>query len=119
MNQYEVQTLIAGKLPQLKNDLTLSGPRANIYQSIQVLADYTKRMAIEHEFKMVESCMSLVQKIYEKGNTLVKNAVENVFIFSFSSIMTICNIVEWRIVQSFMPACLYTLYVQQVLKSHD
>ena len=119
MNQYEVQGFIAGKLPQLKNDLTQSGPQATIYQSMQVLTDYTKRMAIEHDFKMVERCMSLVQKIYEKGNTLVKNAVENVFIFSFSSIMTICNIVEWRIVQSYMPSCLYDLYVQQVLKSHD
>ena len=74
-------------------------------------------MALEHEFKMVEKCMLLVEKIYEKGNVPVKNAVENVFIFSFSSIMTICNIVEWRIVQSFMPSCLYSLYIKQVLQS--
>lgn len=117
MNQFDVPAFIAVKLPQVKQDLRTSGRETTIYQSIQVLTDYTKRMAIEHNFKMVEKCMALVEKIYEKGNTLVKNAVENVFIFSFSSIMTIFNIVEWRIVQSYMPAGLYTLYVQQVLRS--
>jgi hypothetical protein len=117
MNQFDVPAFIAVKLPQVKQDLRTSGKETTIYQSIQVLTDYTKRMAIEHNFKMVEKCMALVEKIYEKGNTLVKNAVENVFIFSFSSIMTIFNIVEWRIVQSYMPAGLYSLYIQQVLRS--
>lgn len=118
MTQYEIPGFIAGKLPEIKKDL--QGCRAgNVYQSIQVLTDYTKRMAIEHNFKKVEKCMALVERIYEKGNLLVKNAVENVFVFSFSSIMALCNIIEWRIVQSYMPARLYTLYMQQVLRSKD
>jgi hypothetical protein len=116
ITQDEVPRLIAGKLPQVKNDLVYAG---NIYQSIQVLCDYTKRMAIEHNFKMVEKCMSLVENIYEKGNTLVKNAVENVFVFSISSLMVLCNIIEWKIVQSYMPASLYSLYIKQVLQSKD
>ena len=74
-------------------------------------------MALEHDFKMVEKCMNLVEKLYEKGNTLVRNAVENIFIFSFSTMLSRCNVVEWRIVQSYMPADLYSLYVKQILKS--
>jgi len=116
LSQYQVPAFIAAKLPQVKNDLSSASPMT-IYQSVQVLTDYTKRMAIEHDFKMVEKCMSLVAALYLKGNSLVKNAVENVFIFSFSSIMSRCNIVEWRIVQSYMPSDLYALYVQQVLRS--
>ena len=123
MNQFEVPAFIAGKMPQIQKDLRTTlrtaGKEAGMYQSLGALTDYTKRMAIEHNFKMVEKCMALVEKIYDTGNTLVKNAVENVFIFSFSSIMAICNIIEWRIVQSYMPPCLYTLYVQQVLRSKD
>jgi hypothetical protein len=119
MTQFEVPAFIAGKLPQIRQDLNKSGKEVTIYQSMQVLTDYTKRMAIEHDFKMVQRCMAIVGKIYESGNLLVKNAVENVFIFSFSSIMAICNIIEWRIVQSYMPSGLYALYVRQVLKSKD
>ena len=63
--------------------------------------------------------MALADNIYEQGNPLVRNAIENVFIFSFSSIMALYNIVEWRIVQSYMPARLYALYIQQVLRSKD
>ena len=113
MNEFEVPVYIAGRLPQLRTT------GRNIYQTMQALTDYTKRMAIEHNFKAVEKCMSLVEKIYDKGTALVKNAVENIFIFSFSSIRMLCNIVEWRIVQSYMPACLYTLYIRQVLLSKD
>jgi len=113
LDQYEVPVYIAGRIPQLKmND-------KDIYQSMQALTDYTKRMAIEHNFKMVEKCLDLVEKIYDKGAALVKNAVENIFIFSFSSMRMLCNIVEWRMVQSYMPAGLYALYIQQVLRSKD
>jgi hypothetical protein len=92
LNQYEIQTFIAGKLPQVKHDLSQAS--LTVYQSMQVLTDYTKRMALEHNFKMVEKCMGLVETLYLKGNSLVRNAVENVFIYSFSSIMSRCNIVE-------------------------
>ena len=118
LNQYEVPAYIAGRLPQVRKELAHEGAALTVYQSMQVLTDYTKRMALEHDFKMVQKCMGLVETLYTKGNNPVKNAVENVFIFSFSSIMCRCNIVEWRMIQSFMPTDLYTLYIQQVLKSH-
>jgi hypothetical protein len=117
LSQYEVPAFIAGNLPQVKNDLSPKGVALTAYQSIQVLTDYTKRMAFEHNFNMVQKCMTLVQHIYEKGNTLVKNAVENIFVYSFSTMLSRCNSVEWRIVQSYMPSELYSLYVHQVLKS--
>ena len=116
MNQYEVPVYISCKLPQIKNDLTRSGQKGNIHQSIRVVADYTKRMALEHDFKMVEKCMRLVERIYDKGDACVKCAVENTFIYSFSSMLSIYNIVEWRMLQSYMPSGLYALYLRQVLK---
>jgi len=117
LNQYAVPAFIADKLPQVRTELALAGASTSAWQSIQVLTDYTKRMALEHDFKMVEKCMSLVQKLYEKGNAMVRGAIENIFIFSFSTLMSHCNSVEWRIVQSYMPTSLYSLYVQQVLRS--
>ncbi len=119
MNQYEVPVFIADKLPEIRSDLKLALQGGNIYKSIQVLADFTRRKAVEHNFTMVKKCMKLVDRIYEKGNQGVRLAVENVFVFSFSSLMGSCNILECRIVQSYMPVRLYTLYVQQVLRSNN
>lgn len=109
-----IQPWISDQLPQLKEDL---GTTRSLYQSIQVLTDYTKRMALAHDFKTVARCMALVTKIYNKGNTLVRDAIENVFVYSFSSMMSACNPVEWRITQSYMPSELYTVYMRQVLRS--
>ena len=114
IHEKEIPGYITGSLPQLKGELI---HRQHAYDAMQVLTDYTKRMALEHNFGEVKKCMSLVEKIYHKGDALVKNAVENIFIFSFSSMRMLCNLVEWRMVQSFMPAHLYTLYLNQILRS--
>ncbi|HEY4109403.1 DUF7674 family protein [Puia sp.] len=117
--QQEIPALIARQLPQVQSDLcrAASGAPVTAFQSIQVLTDYTKRMALEHDFKMVGKCMTIMGKLYEKGNAVVRNAVENIFIYSFSTLMCNCNIVEWRMVQSYMPSQLYSVFVEQVLRS--
>jgi hypothetical protein len=117
LSQIEVPAFIARQLPQVSQDLFRTNTPVTVYQSIQVLTDFTKRMALEHDFKMVRKSMDLMGKLYGKGNTLVRNAVENVFIFSFSTLMYNCNIVEWRLIQSCMPSELYTLYIRQVIRS--
>lgn len=116
IREFEIPIYITGTLPQLKNEFT---GQQHVYSSIQVLTDYTKRMALEHNFGEVKKCMTLIEKIYNKGNALVKNAVENIFVFAFSSMRLLCNIVEWRMIQSFMPSEIYSLYIQQVLSSKD
>jgi hypothetical protein len=119
VTQYEIPALIAGQLPQVSREIYRPGAQLTAYQSIQVLTDYTKRMALEHDFNMVGKCMRLIGRLYEKGDSLVRNAVENIFIFSFSTLFSRCNMVEWRIAQSYMPAPLYGLYIRQVTKSNN
>jgi hypothetical protein len=105
--QNNIPAFIAKQLPEL-------GAQPSAYKAIQALTDHTRRLAFEHDFKKVKSCLTLVERIYREGNTFVKNAVENIFIFSFSSLLANCNRVEWRIVQSYMPSDLYALYARQV-----
>jgi hypothetical protein len=92
-------------------------PQPAIFSAIQELTDQAKRLAFQHDFAGLKNCMNRVQQIYKSGNAAVKNAVENIFIFAFSSILPRCNQVEWRLVQSCMPAELYTLYVRQVTRA--
>jgi hypothetical protein len=88
-----------------------------VFSAIQELTDQAKHLALQHDFAGLKNCMSRVQRIYRGGNAAVKNAVENIFIFAFSSILPHCNQVEWRLVQSCMPTELYTLYIRQVTKA--
>jgi hypothetical protein len=88
-----------------------------IFSAIQELTDQAKGFAFQHDFAGLKNCMNLVQQIYKSGNAAVKNAVENIFVFAFSSILPRCNQVEWQLVKSCMPQELYTLYVGQVMRS--
>jgi len=88
-----------------------------VFSAIQELTDQAKHLALQHDFAGLKNCMNRVQKIYRSGNAGVKNAVENIFIFAFSSILPHCHQVEWRLVQSCMPTELYTLYIRQVTKA--
>lgn len=117
INQYEVPAYLVDELPEMKEELRKASPTLNIFKSIQCLADYTKNKVVSHDLLMVKKCFSLAEELYSRGNTIVKNAIENVVVFAFSSLMYVCSEEERNKLQSMMPLCLHTAYIQQVLKS--
>jgi hypothetical protein len=117
LQQQDVPAFIATQMPEVKRDLSTGRNLPTVYTAIQALTDYSRRMAFQHDFIGLQNCMTLVQHIYQRGNTAVQNAIENIFIFAFSSILPRCNQVEWRLVQSCMPPELYTIYVRQIMRS--
>ncbi len=116
MNQYEVPALIADELPEVEKELHFLSTLGNVNDAIKILTDYTKKMVLSHKFYQVSKCMQLADKIYKKGNGIVKNAVENIFIYSFSIMRISCNKVEWRMLQANIPPSLYTVYIHQVTR---
>ena len=116
INQYEVPAYLVDGLPEIEKELKAFSPTINIFKSIQCLANYTKVKVLQHDLKAVKKCFAIADEIYVKGNTLVKDAIENVFVYSFSGLMNLCNSDEKKQLQSIIPMDLYTTYVQQVLK---
>lgn len=117
MNQYEVPALIADKIPEVREEIIDQVQPGNVNNAIHVLTDYTRKMCAAHDLLSIQKCMKLADRIYNKGNAAVQNAVVNVFVYSFSAFRMSCNKVEWRFLQARMPVTLYSLYIQQVLKS--
>jgi hypothetical protein len=113
MNQYEVSAEIADEIPEIQKEIVRAPVFGSVYMSIKVLTNY---MLQHHQLLQVERCMKLADKIYNKGNKLVKTAVENVFIFSFSNLQGNCTRREWQEIQTKMPVTLFSLYIQQILK---
>lgn len=117
INQYEVPAYLEDELPEIKEELRKIHPTLSIFKTIQCLADYTRRKVSQHDLKTVKKCFAIADNIYSKGNRIVKNAIENVFVYSFSSLMSVCSKDVKRQLQSIMPLYLHTAYVQQILKS--
>ena len=117
MNNYEVPAIMEDELPAIKEEFKDNPVLGNVNAAMQVLVKYTRKMINLHDLPAVASCMRLADKIYDKGNSLVKNAVENVFVYSFSGLRSCCNSSEWKTVQSKIPMTLYSLYVKQIYRS--
>jgi len=113
MNQYEVSAEIADKIPEIQKEIVRAPVFGSVYMSVKVLTNY---MLQHHQLWQVERCMKLADRIYNKGNKLVKTAIENVFIFSFSNLQGSCSRREWQEIQTRMPVTLFSLYIQQILK---
>lgn len=122
MNQYEVPSYLQDALPEMKEALVKEGVTSNLfdpYKSVQCLADFTLKNAHEHNIKMLKRCFRAAERLYIKGNEIIKNAVNNVFIYSFSELFADCANRQERIkIQAIMPAYLYSAYVEQILKSN-
>lgn len=116
MNQYEVSAEIADQIPEIQKEIVRPPVFGSVYMSVKVLTTYTGKMLHEHQLRQVERCLKLADKIYHRGNKMVKTAVENVFIFSFSNMQGHCTKREWQQIQTMMPVTLFSLYIQQIMK---
>jgi hypothetical protein len=114
MNEYQVPHYIGNKLPEIENDLKELELSGDIYESMQVLTDYAKRMVVQNDFKKVGQCLALAEKIFQKGNRQVKQAVTSVFVLSFTCLRLVCAGRKWNMLLSHMPSTLYGLYLKQV-----
>ena len=117
LNQYEVPAYLADRIPAIVPDLKTISPTLNIFKTIQCLANYTREKVTQHDFKSVKKCFAIAEDVYMKGNSQVKNAIENIFVYSFSSLLNLGSNDEKRQLQAVMPLHLHTAYVQQILKS--
>lgn len=116
LTQYEVPAYLADELPEIEPEIKSVSAPVNIFKTIQCLANYTRCKVMQHDLKAAKKCFAIAENIYSQGNTLVKNAIENVFVYSFSSLMNIGSKEEKRQLHAIVPLTLYTAYVKQVLK---
>ncbi|XZF14059.1 DUF7674 family protein [Chitinophagaceae bacterium MMS25-I14] len=114
INQHEVPMYLQETLPEISIE-KMKEPQ-HVYSSVHALLDYTFQQVKEHNFPMVKKCFSIAEKLYEKGNSVVKNAIENVFVFSFSH-LPCCNKEEKEMIMGIIPGTLYSVYMKQLLQT--
>jgi len=117
ITQTDLTENIQADIPELSNTLCEKAKGKNVYQVMYTLLDYTHSKIVEHNFNTVKKCLQLAEKLYEKGNGMVRNAVVNVFIYSFSKFL-LHDEEDRKVLIGLIPASLYTLYVKQMLHSN-
>lgn len=117
MNALEVGDEITSNIPELKKQISRANGFKNSYALIRVIAKYTQKMVDQHRGESVDACLKLVGRCYSQGDATVKNAIENVFVFSLDSILFSYTAIERKKALNKIPTSLYTAYLKQVYAS--
>ncbi len=113
INQFEVPTYLEEQLPGISCGFK-NGENGGIYNSVHIFLDYTFKNIRENNIPVVKSCFALADKLYTKGNQVVKSALENVYVFSFSN-LPIKNASDRNKLMGLIPVTLYSVYMKQVM----
>lgn len=118
MNRYEIPAVIIKEIPEIEPELKATFPTLNIFKTIGCLACYTRKCVKEHNIKSVARALKIAEHIYDKGDQEVRNAVENIFVYSFTSMFSMCSKDEQAELHTLMPLHLYSAYVLQYYRSN-
>lgn len=116
ITQYEVPSLLKEEMPAISGDSYPARFNMDIYKSVQYFSDYTRKAVLDHNHQLAKKCFTLAGRLYRNGDKIVKNVMENTFVFSFTSFMPNDKI-EKLILLSIIPSSLYAAYLRQVMGS--
>jgi hypothetical protein len=114
--QEDISEYIENAMPELSGIVT-TGKSKNVYDIVRGMLKYTKSQVIRHNLVAAKKCMVLAEQLYYKGNNVVKNAIENVFVFSFSHAF-FHDDDKTKEIMNILPDSLYNLYKKQLVNSH-
>jgi hypothetical protein len=113
IKENQVLDLLGNELPDLNTELEkLSNPQ-NIYVSVKCFAEFTKKLIKSGNLSEVKHCFNLAEKMLLQGNKTVKNAIENVYVFSVSSLLDLASPIGHKI-KGMMNKALITEYKRQI-----
>ncbi len=116
ISQEDLSAYIENEMPELAGICDKKQSR-NVYDVVKHMLKYTKSQVIKHNLKAAQKCMALADKLYHKGNNAIKNAIENVYIYSFSHAF-FHDIDQKDEIMAIVPPSLYNIYKSQLVNSH-
>jgi len=116
IDQQELPAYIGKSIPELSQTIEQQDCQ-NVYDIVKEMITYTSTQVIHHNTAAAKKCLNLAEQLYKHGNTAIKNAIENVFVYSFSHSF-FCDSGKQDDIMKIVPPALYDLYRKQVLNSH-
>ncbi|WP_317897723.1 DUF7674 family protein [Aurantibacillus circumpalustris] len=97
IKENEILEILGNELPEINQELEKLSSRQNIYSAIKCFAEFTKQLIKKGNLSEVKHCFNVAEKMLLEGNKTVKNAIENVYIFSMSSVLGFTSPMSYKI----------------------
>lgn len=92
ITENQVSEILGEELPEINNELEKLPNSNNIYKTIECFVDFTKHLISKGSLKEVKHCFNLAEKMLENGNNTVKNAIENVYVYSLGTVVALSSL---------------------------
>jgi hypothetical protein len=96
ITENDVRDILGTEIPEINDELH-SMPCSNAYNSLEYLAKFTRECAVTGNMVKLKDCFWVAETLLSKGNSFVKSAVENVYVFSISSLIEITSPIQNQI----------------------
>lgn len=117
MNHTDAVTEIIKTIPETQEDFKESYKTNSPFMVISVFTKQIKRLIKENDQKILIKSILKMNKLYSKGDAALKNAIENIFVYSLDS-FTFCSEPTYKkMIFSKMSTRLQENYFHQVYKS--
>lgn len=116
IQESEIPEILRSEFPIMNEALERTIDLSNVYRTVQCFADFTKLLIRNGKLKEVKHCFKVADKMLQQGNNSVKNAIENCYVFSISTLFDIANPVSVK-VKSMLTDSLKKEYLRQVNSS--
>ncbi|MGF6845344.1 hypothetical protein QFZ51_000579 [Chitinophaga sp. W3I9] len=80
INQFEVPACIEDTIPALKEELHQFPAVHHINETMGCFTKYTDKQLRAQNFSSAGKCLQLAGRLYERGNTVVKEAITRIFL---------------------------------------
>ncbi len=116
IKENEMMELLGNEFPAINSEFERTANPGNIYKAMQCFSDFTKQLIRKGNFKEVKHCFIVAEKMLQNGNGTVKNAIENCYLFSVSTLLDLTSPVSQK-VKSLLTTSLKKEYNRQVCAS--
>jgi hypothetical protein len=87
ITEIQVRKILQREFPEMNcGGETLSNPN-NVYKTIACFVDFTRQLIDKGNINSVKRCLKLAERMLDDGNNTVKNAIENVYVYSLGIVI--------------------------------
>lgn len=101
ITENQVSDILGEELPEINNELEKLSNSNNIYKTMECFVDFTKLLICKGNLKEVKHCFNVAEKMLENGNNTVKNAIENVYVYSLGTVVALSTLTTNQLKEIF------------------
>ncbi len=117
ISENEISDILGDGLPEINRELEKIAGAHHIGKTMLCFARYTLKCMETGNLNMLNACFNIAETLLSKGNQAVKTAVENVYVFSVSSVLEMAS--PWQTqIKYIIPTTLKNTF-QKVKLSHQ